>query len=95
MLDELPAATPELPPIPLVGVRIYIPGLRLRLPFFLPDINFDDLRELELPMPILEVEYLRQHRQPSWLGTSDNLNFKDWKGHGPVPPALRLRFPDL
>lgn len=85
----------ELPDTPLVGVRIYIPGLRLRLPLFLPDFNFDDLREIELPLPILEIDYLKNGKRPSWLGRDDNLGFKDWKGFGPVPPALRLRFPDL
>lgn len=85
----------ELPSNPLVGVRIYIPGLRLRLPLFLPDFNFDDLREIELPLPILRIDYLKNGKRPSWLGHDDNLGFKDWKSYGPVPPAVRLRFPDL
>jgi hypothetical protein len=85
-------ATLELPDHPLVGVRIYIPNLRLRMPV-LPDINFDDLREIELPMPILEVDYIEQKRQPSWLRT-DDLGFRSWKGNGAVPPAVRRRFPD-
>jgi hypothetical protein len=84
-----------MPATPLVGVRIYIPGLRLRLPLFLPDFNFDDLREIELPLPILEIDYLKNGKRPSWLGRDDHLGFKDWKGHGPVPPALRVRFPDF
>ena len=84
----------DLPETPLVGVRIYIPGLRLRLPAFLPDINFDDLREIEPPMPILEMEYLKKRNQPAWLGSSDHLGFKDWKGYGSLPPAIRSRFPD-
>ncbi len=84
----------ELPETPLVGVRIYIPGLRLRMPF-LPDVNFDDLREIELPLPILSMEYLQRKQQPSWLGSGDNSGLKDWRGHGPVPPAVRERFPDF
>jgi len=84
----------DVPETPLVGVRVYIPGLRLRLPAFLPDINFDDLRELEPPMPILEMEYLKEKNQPSWLGSSDHDGFKDWKGYGPLPAAIRSRFPD-
>ena len=89
-----PAPPVKLPATPLVGVRIYIPGLRLKLPIFIPDINFDDLREIELPQPILDMEYLRQRRQPAWLGTAPGLGFRDWKGYGPVPPGVRERFPD-
>jgi hypothetical protein len=88
-----PTPVVDLPAKPLVGVRIYIPGLRLKLPVFIPDINFDDLREIELPQPILDMEYLRHRRQPAWLGAVD-LGFRDWKGYGPVPPAVRERFPD-
>jgi hypothetical protein len=83
----------NLPPKPLVGVRIYIPGLRLRIPM-LPDVNFDDLREIELPMPILATEYIEDHCLPRWLAEAAT-GFIDWKGYGPVPPDIRLRFPDL
>ncbi|MDH3216791.1 MAG: hypothetical protein OEN01_10930 [Candidatus Krumholzibacteria bacterium] len=90
-----PAPEPalNLPSTPLVGLRLYIPGLRLRLPG-LPDINVNDLREIELPMPILDLDYLRGHQQPSWLDTNDRLGFKNWKAHGPVPAEIRRRFPD-
>lgn len=60
----------------------------------LPDLNFDDLREIELPMPVLKVDDLRQSRYPHWLGTSRDLGFKNWEGWGPVPPDIRLRFPE-
>jgi hypothetical protein len=83
----------DLPSTPLVGLRLYIPGLRLRLPV-LPDINVDDLREIELPMPILDLDYLRGHQQPSWLDVNDRLGFKNWEAHGPVPAEIRRRFPD-
>jgi hypothetical protein len=83
------------PDSPLVGARIYVPELRLRLPFILPDIGFEDLREVDLPQPILEVDYLRQGRYPSWLEAAVPRGFKDWEGVGPLPPALRQRFPDL
>lgn len=45
-------------------------------------------------MPILDVEYLNDGRQPSWLGAGDNLTFQQWGGYGAVPPAIRERFPD-
>jgi len=87
---EFPA---DLPATPLVGVRVYIPGLRLRLPL-LPDVGFDDLREIELPMPILSMQYLKDSSQPSWLGKTKT-GFMNWRGVGPVPTEIRQRFPDL
>lgn len=92
--------SPQLPPAetlpeePLVGVRIYIPNLRLRLPLFLPDINFDDLRQIELPQPIVTMSYLQSGRTPDWLGIGSQYLFREWSGYGPVPPVLRQRFPD-
>lgn len=90
------ASTPEspatLPSDPLVGVRVYIPHLRLRMPL-LPDVGFDDLREIELPMPILAMSYLESGDKPAWLGPR-RASFRDWEGVGPVPDAIRRRFPD-
>jgi len=88
-----PAASLDVPSIPVVGLRIYIPGLKLKLPC-LPDVNVDDLREIELPTPILDLDYLRQHRQPSWLEVNANLGFNNWQQYGAVPPEIRRRFPD-
>lgn len=84
-----------LPETPLVGVRIYVPRLRLRLPFILPDIRFEDLRAVDLPQPILELGYLRDGRYPGWLEPSKLRGFKGWSGIGPLPPEVRQRFPDL
>jgi hypothetical protein len=85
----------DLPPEPVVGVRIYIPNLRLRLPSILPDINFDDLREIELPQPILPLDYFTERRFPrAWLETDSVFGFAAWTGHGGVPAPLRERFPD-
>ncbi len=88
-----PASSLDVPSIPVVGLRIYIPGLKLKLPC-LPDVNVDDLREIELPTPILDLDYLRKHRQPSWLEVNANLGFKNWDQYGAVPPEIRRRFPD-
>lgn len=102
----LPGPAPEMitlsgftPPAPrrdtaLVGVRLYVPGLRLRLPI-LPDIDIDDLREADVILPVLEVDYLRGDRTPAWLEVHDGLGFVDWNGHGEVPVEIRARFPDL
>jgi hypothetical protein len=84
----------EPPQLPLAGARIYVPRLKLRLPI-IPDIGFEDLREVDLPQPILELEYLQEARQPRWLETAARRGFKHWDGVGPLPPALRARFPDL
>jgi hypothetical protein len=92
--------TPQLPPRtslperPLAGVRIYIPNLKWKLPFFIPDIGLDDLRTVELPQPILSMRYLREHRFPGWLEAHAQLGFEDWGGFGPLPPEIRRRFPD-
>jgi hypothetical protein len=82
-----------LPADPRVGVRIYVPHLELELPL-LPDIDFDDLREIELPQPILGMPYLRRQMQPKWLTTDESLCFQEWGGYGEVPAALRQRFPN-
>ena len=80
-----------LPEPPRVGVRIYVPNLRLELPF-LPDVGFDDLREIDLPQPIIRLTSLHT-RQPEWL-TAQAAGFAGWAGFGPVPDLLRERFPD-
>jgi hypothetical protein len=83
-----------LPAVPLVGVRLYVPNLVLSLPF-LPDVGFDDLRELDLPQPILALEALRGGQHPAWLHAAAPMGFEGWTCHGPVPAAVRGRFPDL
>jgi hypothetical protein len=79
---------------PLAGVRIYFPGLRFELPSFLPDIDLEDLRTLGLPMPFLLASYVRGHGQPGWLEADEALDFEDWVGVGPLPGAVRARFPN-
>lgn len=83
----------QLPATALAGARIYVPHLKLRLPV-LPDFGFEDLRAVDLPQPILEIEYLRQKRYPSWLRAAEIRGFKDWEPVGSLPPAIRKRFPD-
>jgi hypothetical protein len=83
----------SLPSVPLVGVRLYVPNLVLSLPF-LPDVGFDDLRELDLPQPILALEIMRGGPHPAWLRVVKDVGFEGWTCHGPVPAAVRRRFPD-
>ena len=94
MFWTTPLDSLSLPPTPLVGVRIYIQNLTFKLPFILPDIDLDDLREIELPQPVLHMAYLRERRYPRWLQTDPaTLGFQEWAGYGRVPPAIRARFP--
>jgi len=86
---------PKLPRLPLVGARIYVPHLRLRLPSIIPDFTFEDLREVDLPQPVLSLDYLTDHRYPGWLEPAYMRGFKGWEGAGPLPPGLRKQFPDL
>jgi hypothetical protein len=76
----------------LLGVRIYVPELHLRLPL-LPDLGFDDLREIDLPQPIVRLSYLRAVGHPDWL-EGRSAGFGGWSGFGPVPAVVRERFPD-
>lgn len=86
----------KVPPAhPLVGARIYVPRLELRLPSILPDIGFEDLREVDLPQPILTVAYLQSRLYPDWLEAAALRGFKHWGGVGALPPMLRRRYPDL
>jgi hypothetical protein len=75
-----------------VGVRIYVPELTLKLPL-LPDVGFDDLREIDLPQPILRLEYLHGEHHPEWLQSNPG-GFAGWTGNGPIPDEIRSRFPD-
>jgi hypothetical protein len=85
------AARCALPATPLVGLRVYVPQLKLRLPL-LPDVAFDDLREMDLPQPILRLEYLRG-AHPGWMQARSN-GLDGWRGYGGLPEELRRRFPD-
>lgn len=85
---------PSVPGAARVGAAIYLPGLRLSLPLF-PDIEFDDVRLLGLPMPFLDADDLRRGVLPSWLPSEGDLTLAAWTSEGPLPPALRGYFPEL
>jgi hypothetical protein len=84
-----------LPRSPLVGSAVYVPHVRFELPSFLPDLGFEDLRLVDVPQPILSLEYIEAKRYPSWMRRARPRGFKDWQSYGPIPPDLRLRFPDF
>jgi hypothetical protein len=83
-----------LPRDPLAGARLYIPRLRLKLPSIFPDINVDDLRNIEMPQPIFDMDYVRAGRYPAWIRADETLGFVAWEGVGELPPGIRERFPD-
>ena len=85
----------QLPRLPLVGSAIYVPRVRLELPSILPDMEFRDLRLLDLPQPILKRSYLQSKEYPDWMKRSEPRGFKKWDSYGPIPPDLQIRFPDL
>jgi len=96
---SLPDSTLSPPPPGqrYLGSAIYFPGLQLELPWFLPDLGFDDLRRFDFPQPLLTMEDVLEirHRKLDWLRVQDNLRFEaDWKGEGDVPEFVRWRFPD-
>jgi hypothetical protein len=88
------AARTALPSDPQVGVRLYVPHLTLKLRL-LPDVGFDDLRAIDLPQPILRLDYVHGEAHPEWLRSVKTGGFDGWAGYGSVPHPLRQRFPDL
>jgi hypothetical protein len=85
----------QLPRLPLVGSAIYVPKVHLDLFSILPDVDFNDLRLLDLPQPILKRSYVLSKEYPDWMKRGEPRGFKDWDSVGPIPPDLQIRFPDL
>lgn len=79
-----------------VGAMAYLPAIHLRLPFFLPDIGFEDLREFDLPQPLWEQRFVLQTAKwPEWISMRTTGAIERWSREGPVPEILNLLFPDL
>ena len=79
-----------------LGSAVYFPGLTLELPWFLPDLGFEDLRRFDFPEPILTMDAVRELRKhpKDWLRIGDDLRFSDAEGHGPIPAFVSAHFPD-
>lgn len=80
-----------------LGSAIYFPALELKLPWFLPNLGFGDLRRFDFPQPLLTMEDVLAIRDAGleWLRVEDNLRFAaDWEGEGDVPEFIEERFPD-
>jgi hypothetical protein len=87
------------PPAPdrrFLGAAIYFPSLSLELPWFLPDLGFNDLRRFDFPEPILTMEAVGdvRGRKLDWIEIREDLRFANWEGQGPIPAFVNHRFPD-
>lgn len=87
----------ELPVVPRIGAIAYLPNLKLRLPFFLPDLGLDDHRDFGYPMPLMRTESFHRPTDhfPSWFETTEAGTVYHWESLGPRPTILHERFPDL
>jgi hypothetical protein len=79
-----------------LGSAIYFPKLQLELPWFLPDIGFDDLRRFDFPEALLSIDAVNEvrERKMEWLEIKDNYRFANWEGEGEIPEFVHERFPD-
>jgi hypothetical protein len=78
-----------------VGAAAYFPAIKLRLPWFLPDLGLADLREFHVPHPVWERDFVRDpRRHPEWLGLDPTGAMTDWESEGPRPRLLDEVFPD-
>jgi hypothetical protein len=79
-----------------LGSAIYVPHLQLQLPWFLPDIGFDDLKRFDFPEPLLTMDAVHQirDRKLEWLRIKDDYRFAEWDGEGDIPQFVKDRFPD-
>ncbi len=75
---------------------IYFPSITLKMPWFLPDLGFDDLRKFEYPEPFLTLDAVRelQSRKLDWTKINKSLRFAKWEGDGGIPEELKRLYPD-
>ena len=87
----------KIPRNPRVGAIAYLPNLKLRLPFLLPDLGFDDRRDFGYPMPLMRAEFFRPPTNsfPNWVETTEAGAVYHWHGIGPRPDEIDERFPDF
>ena len=94
------SASDSLAPPPeqgrFVGSAIYFPHLKLSLPWFIPDLGFEDLRRFDFPEPLLTLDAANsmRSRDLEWLEIGSNYRFADWNCEGDIPQFVSERFPD-
>lgn len=78
------------------GAVAYFPDIHFSLPWFLPDLGLEDLREFDYPQPLLKRQGLDAFAVPEWLELRrPEMSFEDWTAHGARPALLERMFPDL
>ncbi len=79
-----------------LGSAIYFPSLELQLPWFLPDLGFDDLRRFDFPEALLTLDAVDEirTRDLEWIEVKGDSRFANWDGQGDVPAFVKERFPD-
>lgn len=85
------------PARPRIGACAYFPAIHLRLPSFLPDLGLQDLREFDVPQPVLRTDrYQREAaRGYRWVAFRSDRILVPWSPIGPYPVFLDESFPDL
>jgi hypothetical protein len=85
----------EIPAHPRVGAAAYFPSIDIDLPWFLPDVGLQDLRDFAYPPPLLASSFLKNPGSlPTWIEIDDTGRFRRWESLGPRPEVLDERFPD-
>ncbi len=79
---------------PRAGACAYFPRISIGLPF-LPDVGLDDLRDFDLPSPVVSMLWVHAHPRAPWMTVSPDAYFRPWEAIGPRPAELERRFPDL
>jgi len=78
-----------------VGAAAYLPGIHVELPWLLPDMGVEDVREFRVPQPILSREFVRSRRGvPPWLDLTPSGMIAGWEPEGPRPKLIDVYFPD-
>ncbi len=78
-----------------IGGAAYFPGLHLRLPGPLPDVDLDDLREFPGFQPLIAADRCNRADFPAWLAVGSDGAFRSWGSEGEIPRIVRDWFPDL
>lgn len=86
----------EIPRDFRIGGAAYFPKIDIDLPWFLPSLGLDDLRDFAFPPPLMASQFfLNPDLLPEWIGFNPAGRLKDWDSVGPRPKILEERFPDL
>lgn len=85
----------EVPKNIRVGATAYFPSIDIDLPWFLPDVGLQDLRDFAYPPPLIATSLLEEPgRLPDWMDFDRAGRFLRWDSVGPRPEVLDERFPD-